>query len=48
LGKSLQVCVELELRIRKVVCNKIKDVWPETGLYLKNTKRNGKVGWEKK
>jgi hypothetical protein len=24
------------------VSNKIKDIWPKTGLYLKNTMRNGK------
>jgi hypothetical protein len=31
-----------EIGIRKRVSNKIKDIWPKTGLYLKNTMRNGK------
>jgi hypothetical protein len=36
----------LEIRIRKITSNKIKNIWPKTGQHLKNIKRNGK-SWQK-
>jgi hypothetical protein len=35
--------IDLEIGIKKIVFNKIKDKWPKARLCLKNTKRSGKV-----
>jgi hypothetical protein len=33
-----------EIGIRKIASDKMNGVWPETGICLENTKKNGKVG----
>jgi hypothetical protein len=42
-GKNF-TSIDLEPGIIKIASNKIKDIWPNTGQYLKNIKEMGKVG----